>query len=276
MQVTCNVDVSNLMRAQKILMRHSSRTPARCLNSTAYHVIKDVIEAGGGFPVVAQATIDTDMEVTVTPKIAISGKRKGLPLRSGATDIDIPDFSTATLIVMARMNPNSKYSLSTGNRWPLPKIRIRDFAKAYGDANALQMFFEAIRPMAERMVRARHSSTGFLKKSWIDVKVALAPFAFGKSSSTGAISTDYSEIKPANAGGPLAVCVVSNTLGVGLKTTKELSESYNSANHRIGEPRLQAAVNREFDKKMKVANAKEWASSEPELKELGLLVAATP
>lgn len=276
MEVTCNVDVSNLMRAQVILMRHSSRTPARCLNSTAYHVIKDVVEAGSGFPVVAQGTIDADMEVTVTPKIAMSGKRKGLPYKNGATDIEVPDMSAAMLIVMARMNPDSKYSRMTGNRWPVPRIRIKDFARTYGDANAMQMFFEVIRPIAERMVRARHSSTGFLKKSWIDVKVALAPFAMGKSTATGVISTDYSEVKPAKPGGPLAVCVVSNTLGVGLKTTKELSESYNEANHRIAEPRLQAAINREFNSKMQLASTKEWRDSEPELKTLGLLVTNAP
>ena len=48
MNLTATFDTQNLNRAQSILLRHSRRSPARCINSTAYHVIKDVVEAGGG------------------------------------------------------------------------------------------------------------------------------------------------------------------------------------------------------------------------------------
>ena len=275
MNLTATFDTQNLNRAQSILLRHSRRSPARCINSTAYHVIKDVVEAGGGFPMVAQTTIDTELEVIVTPKIGSKGK----PLK-GKTDISVPDFSMAMMIVMARMNPNSKYSRSTGNRWPVvmpggknAREMIKGFGKAYGPENALRMFFDSIHDVAERMVRARHSSTGFLKKSWIDLKVSLLPFAMGRASATGApVVTEYSETKPAKEGGSLAVCTVSNTLGVGYRTTKELSEKYNAANHRIAEPRLQASIDREFEKKMKIAAAAEWAKDEPELRALGMAV----
>ena len=276
MDFTANVDTTNLMRAQVILMRHSKRSPARCVNSTAYFVISDVIDGGGGFPVVSQSTIDTDMEVTATPILSTRGPNKGMPRKDGATELEIPDLSAAMLIVIARMNPQSKYSLETGNRWPVATpggwhAMINGFAKAYGSQNAMAMAMDAIRPIAERMVRARHSSTGFIKKSWIDLKMALLPFALGKSDFSMP-ETDYGEVSPAKEGSTQAVCVVSNTLGVGLKTTLELSEKYNKANHRIAEPRLQAAINREFVAKMKVADAKEWAKDEPELRALGLLV----
>ena len=265
------------MRAQMILLRHSNRSPARCINSTAYHVIKDVVDADGGFPVVSQSTIDSDMEVTSTPILSTRGPRKGLPLKSGSSNIEVPDMSDAMKIVIARMNPQSKYSLSTGNRWPVATqggwhAMIRGFARAYGAENAFAMALAAIRPIAERMVKARHSSTGFLKHSWIDLKVSLLPFALGKSVSPAQVITDYSEVDPAKEGNPLAVCKVSNTLGVGNKTTKELSEKYNQANHDIAEPRLRNAINREFDSKMALAAKQEWAKDEPELRALGLLV----
>src|ERR1019366_8817217 len=118
MDLTCKMDTTNLMMAQKILICYSNRSPARCINSTAYHVINDVVEADGGFPVVSQSRIDSDMEVTSTPVLSTRGPRKGLPLKSGESDIEVPDMSMAMKLVIAAMNPNSKYSLSTGNRWP--------------------------------------------------------------------------------------------------------------------------------------------------------------
>lgn len=263
--------------AQKILLRHTKRSPARCLNSTAYFVIADVVEADGGFPVVAQSTIDSDMQVTTTPRLVTKGKRKGLPMKDGSVDVDVPDLSAAMLIVMARMNPNSKYSLDTGNRWPVfspggsANSMIHGFARAYGSQNAMQMFMDVIRPIAERMVKARHSSAGFIRNSWIELKVALAPFALGKSEAL-ANANDYSVIKPALEGASAPYCTVSNILGVGLRTTAPLSEKYNAANHRIAEPRLQRAIDREFAAKVKYADAQEWAKDEPDLKALGLLV----
>ena len=268
-----------------ILLRHSKRSPARCINSTAYHVIKDVVESNGGFPVVSQGTIDSDMQVTSTPKVSTRGPRKGQPLASGAADVDVPDMSVAMKIVIARMNPASKYSLSTGNRWPISFpggwhafikqfTMPKDYRHGIPNGSAFALALDAIRPMAERMVKARHSSTGFLKKSWIDLKMALAPFAMGQSNPFGGsgMVTNYSDVSPAKEGSALAICQVSNTLGCGYQTTKELSEKYNEANHRIAEPRLQSAIGREFDAKMKIAASQEWAKDEPELRVLGLLV----
>lgn len=283
MQTTCKVDTSNLMRAQMVLLRHSKRSPARCINSTAYHVIKDVVESDGGFPVVSQSTIDSDMEVTTTPKLATKGPRKGLPIKSGASDVEVPDMSAAMKIVIARMNPQSKYSLSTGNRWPVSSpggwhafikqfSMPKDYRHGIPNGSAFALALGAIRPIAERMVKARHSSTGFLKQAWIDLKVSILPFALGKTVSSAAVVTDYSEVDPAKEGYPLSVCKVSSTLGVGARTTKELSEKYNRANHEIAEPRIRNAINREFDSKMAMAAKAEWAKDEPELAALGLLV----
>jgi hypothetical protein len=129
-----------------------------------------------------------------------------------------------------------------------------------------------VEQIAERMIRARHSSTGFLKKSWIDLKVSILPFALGKEVSSTSVITDYSEVNPAKEGSAVSVCKVSNTLGVGNRTTKELSEKYNAANHRVSEPRIRDAINREFDKKMALAAKQEWAKDEPELRVLGFNV----
>jgi hypothetical protein len=279
MNLTARVDTSNLMRAQMVLLRHSNTSPARAINKTAYYVINDVIEADGGFPVVSQSTIDSNMQVTSTPKLSTRGPRKGLPLKDGSSDLEVPDMSAAMKIVIARMNPQSKYSLSTGNRWPVATqggwhAMIRGFAKAYGSQNAYAMALDAIRPIAERMVRARHSSTGFLKKSWIDLRMALFPYSKGQNNpfGGGGMITNYADISPAKEGYPLAVCRVSNMLGTSYETTKELSEKYNQANHDIAEPRLRASINREFQGKMEYADKQEWAKDEPELRALGLLV----
>ena len=273
---TCRIDTTNLMAAQKILLRHSKRSPARCVNSTAYFVIKDVVEANGGFPVVSQGTIDSDMQVTVTP--IVSAGSNGQSNITGNVE-----KTRAMMIVVARMHPNSKYSMETGNRWPvaMPLTGLGvsrgggmgPFVPSSLDRMAARLnFWNYVEQVAERMVKARHSSTGFLKKSWIDMKVALAPFAFGNEQSSSVATTDYSEVKPAKEGYAMVTCIVSNTLGVGLKTTHELSEKYNEANHRIAEPRIQDAINREFDKKVKLASSKDWAKDEPELRALGLLV----
>jgi hypothetical protein len=114
MNLTARVDTTNLMRAQTILLRHSKRSPARCINSTAYFVIKDVVEADGGFPVVSQSTIDSDMQVTVTPIVSAGSKGKN------NITFDI-ERTQAEMIVVSRMSPNSKYSKETGNRWPVAK-----------------------------------------------------------------------------------------------------------------------------------------------------------
>lgn len=276
MELTCAINASNLMRANTILVRHSRRSPARCINSTAYHVIKDVVETDGGFPVVSQSTIDSDMQVTVTPIVSSGSKGKN----NITEDVE---KTRAMMIVVARMHPNSQYSISTGNRWPVA-IPMSGLGVSRGrgvgpfqpsplDRMAAKLnFWNYVKEVAERMVKARHSSTGFLKKTWIDLKVSILPFALGRTVSSTAVLTDYSEVQPAVEGNSLAVCKVSNTLGVSYQTTPELSEKYNAANHRIATPRIQNAINREFDKKVKLADSKEWAKDEPELRALGLLV----
>jgi len=283
MDLTCRLDMTNLNRVQTILLRHTKRSPARCVNSTAYHVIKDVVEADGGFPVVSQSTIDSDMNVISSPGVLKSGQlstAKGrrnevITFQNRMPDAeDASAVNTAMRIVLARMHPNSKFSIETGNRWGIPASSIPSFGRGSGRSgmDSSTLFWAWVKRIAEKMVRARHSSTGFLKKSWIDLKVSILPFALGRGVSSAPVLTEYSEVKPAQEGGALAVCQVSNTLGVGLRTTRELSEKYNQANHRIAGPRLQNAIDREFDKKMKVAAAKEWANDEPELRALGMVV----
>ena len=285
MDLTCRVDTTNLMRANTILMRHSNRSPARCLNSTAYHVIKDVAD---GFPVVAQGTIDSDMNVTTSPAVLNSGRLSKDKTRQHELiafgnrtpdDEDVSAQNTAERIVLARMHPGSKYSIETGNRWgiaPPDFGRGRSMSRRFGGSatDSTALFWAWVKEVAERMIRARHSSTGFLKKSWIDLKVSLLPFAMGSNNPFGGsgMITNYSDISPAKEGSNAVICRVSNTLGVGYGTTKELSEKYNQANHEIAEPRIRDAINREFKKKLDLADKQEWAKDEPELRALGLLV----
>ncbi len=248
------------MMAQRIFKNYGEKVPAEALNKTVLFVVR---RAQKLTPAVSQSTIDSDLLVKVTSKLAVRGKNKGKPLKDGSTDLEMPDMNKAMLIVMARMNPNSPYSLMTGNRWPLPAMRPSDFGRAYGHENAMRMFIDnVLKPMAERMVRARHSSTHFLQASWTAIIRQLLPYVptnyrggfdagiFPKTLLTG-------EAVPAKAGGPIFFCKISDTLGMN-PANEVLGNKYNEALHRKAGAALQEAINLEAVQKLELAAKQGW------------------
>ena len=254
-----------------MFFKHSKNTPAESVNKTALFVIRD---AQKHTPFVEQSTIDTQLEVSTTPVIGNRGK----PLK-GKVTYEVPSLGFADKIVMARMNPDSKYSLLTGNRWPVRKIRIKDFAKAYGDENAVQMFMEVIQPITDRMIRARHSSTHYLEHSWADIIKKILPFVPVKyrsglepqPSEPNSLTLPSGEVIPAMPGGAIVRCIVSNKIGTA-GPNAVLYEKHNAAARAILIPILQQSIDREFESKMKYADAQGWKEEKSYLENCGFLV----
>jgi hypothetical protein len=100
-----------------------------------------------------------------TPAVDIGRMDAELDEPAASASLARLGFTAGDEIVMARANPNSKYNAMTGNRFAIKlPSGIRDFARAYGSENAVQMFLQAvIEPIRERMRMARHSSGHFLQ-----------------------------------------------------------------------------------------------------------------
>ena len=155
MILTANIDVSVLERAIPDIVAFGRRTMIeQCVTSAAIICV----DAQKRTAAVAIGVIDAELAVDVTPVLVKRGKRKGLPLKSGKTNVAVPQRGLAAMIVVARMHPGSDYSLSTGNRWPVAKPQTKGTAA----------FWQAIQVIAQRMVKARHSSTHFLQHGWAE------------------------------------------------------------------------------------------------------------
>lgn len=288
MDLTCRLDTTKLNQVQAILLRHSNTAPARSINKTALYVIRKAQELT---PVVSQSAIDSDMNVTTSPGITKAGKistAKDRQHETVAFGNRAPDatnssaMNTAMRIVLARMHPTSRFSILTGNRWGIPKDAIPSFGrgrsthKEFGGSatDSSSLFWAWVKQVAERMVKTRHSSTGFLKHSWAAIIYKLIPHAGGGAlPDIGELGggANFGEVKPAVEGRSLAICRCDNTLGIG-NANDVLSEKYNKAAHRILEPVLQRAIDIEFKGKMEYASKQEWAKDEQELRALGMLV----
>ena len=246
MKINYTLDTRNLNAALKVLSEHSKKAPAQLVNQTALFVIKKAQELT---PVVSQGRIVSDMEVRITPVLSKKGSRKGLPLKSGKYKMTVSEYSAASLISLARMHPGSKYSMMTGNRWPLAKPNTK----------GNEAFWAYIKEAAERMVRARKSSTAFLKASWNTILYKLqAEVNKGRSGSRIDIEGNKStllsgEVIPAKSGSTFAVCVVQNTIGMN-NSNDVLGEKYNQAAHRVLNPVLQRAIQSEFESKIQLLN----------------------
>lgn len=82
------------------------------------------------------------------------------------------EWTRGMMIALQRTNPNSPFSLETGNRWPLA------YPGGMKGAARWRFFITA----AERMKSARHSSTHFLQSGWkAPIKAAFTNPAFQHS-----------------------------------------------------------------------------------------------
>ena len=293
MLVTCQIDTRNLQRAQAVFLQYTRQVPAEAVNRTALFVIRDV---QSNTPVVSQDMIDADMNVSTSPAVLLNGKLSTSKTRqhevvafgnragnTGAAELgfdkdDVSVMNTAYRIVLARMHPNSRYSQLTGNRWPVP---IPDFGRGRGSGagtDSISLFWAYVKDVATRMVRARHSSTGFLKQSWSAIIYKLLPYV--PSSYRGGVRLDmgelggkanFGEVKPALPGNGLAVCTVSNTMGMN-NYNDVLSDKYNRAIHAICEPIVQKSIDKEFESKVDEAARRGWLERSSFLASCGVAV----
>lgn len=103
-----------------------------------------------GIPFVEIATIDAELEevvrVSSTPAVKYNGTNSRM--------VGGLEWTRGMMIAIQRTTPNSKYSVLTGNRWPL--------AKPDGGMGAYAVW-EYYQAAAERMQKSRHSSTHFIQ-----------------------------------------------------------------------------------------------------------------
>ncbi len=281
--LTCRLDTSNLWKAQTIFLRYSNTVPAWSVNKTALFCIR---AAQRDTPAVTPGRVNTDMNVSTSPMVT----KKGLLSRDKSKqnsvvtfhnrlpdEDDVSAMNTAQRIVLARMHPTSKYSLETGNRWPVP---IPEFGKGTQEQrnDATALFWKYVADVATRMVKARRSSVAFLNASWTAIIYQLLPnvppgYRGGFGMETNQFSKDLltGEVTPARTNQPTPFCIVSNTIGM-KGVTPELAEKYNNAGHRILGPILQMAINREYDGKMAEAARRGWLDEQGKLIQLGFKV----
>jgi hypothetical protein len=278
--LTCRLDTSNLWKAQTIFLRYSNTVPAFAVNRTALFCIRD---AQKNTPAVSPGRVNSDLNVSTSPMVTKKGllsrdksKQNSVVTFQNRTpdEDDVSAMNTAQRIVLARMHPTSKYSLETGNRWPVP---MPDISSGRRDKSSL--FWAYVAEVAERMVKARRSSVSFLRASWTTIIYQLLPNVptnyrggFGGMESNS-FSKDLltGEVTPARTNQPMPVCIVSNTIGM-KGVTPELAANYNEAGHRILGPILQASINKEYDSKMAEAARRGWLDEQQNLAATGFTV----
>lgn len=156
--VTGVIDASVLRQAIPAIVAFGRRTMTeQCVTSAAIIVLN----AQADTPFVAIANIDSELDVVVTgvTKLGRPSKAKK-PRFHQVTAVQGARVPLAVLIVMARTNPDSEYSRSTGNRWPLS---LGALPTGPGSAAARQAM---IGQWVSRMTLSRHSSTHFIQHGW--------------------------------------------------------------------------------------------------------------
>ena len=258
-------DMSGLNTAIAAAEVYSKRTPAIAVNTAAYVVAKF---AWSKMPVTDIGRIDSELGVIVTPIVPTVGVRKGetnITMRSSK--------SRAMMIAISRMHPGSKYSRLTGNYWPVEKP----------DTKGVIAFLNFMEQVAERMVRARHSSTHFLQSCWIPAIRALEPFADrsavrGRAASAGPRGNDKfvpdsGSAVPAVEGAIYAVAEITNAAGVS-GSNDVLNRKHNVALWLYGAPALQSAIDDEAFHQMEYVNEHEFQRAFGPLRAKGFVVTA--
>ena len=162
-KITIKLDTRGLNASLTALAEKSRRLPSFLVNSSCKRIAWDASQM---MPVVPVSQIESEMEATVTPGILKSGARSTAKKRA-REEVSLPTGGrgVAAMIVVASMHPGSKYNLWTGN------VFQRAMIKTQGRA----AFWTAIDLIAQRMVKARFSSSGFFKTAAMAVWTIFQP-----------------------------------------------------------------------------------------------------
>jgi len=242
---TATVDLSGLQQAIPLIVAGSRRTlMEQCVTSLAY-IVKNTQEVT---PAASLSRIDSQLGATSTPILASRGKNKGQPLKSGKSDVSVLSNSVASKIVLARMSPNSKYSKMTGNRWPVARP---DF---HGRTDSSSAFWGYVKGVAERMVKARHSSTHFLQAGWNPALRQLFSNSFFRGSKKGSSGTEnqLNSLPSDKFGGTALQTSLSDKFSVsaynsiGENGNSVLGRKHRDALLKFGLPALEKGIAREL------------------------------
>ena len=232
--VSASVDVSSITKAIALATRSTSQKMEKLLINTAFYT---AVKARNYTPFVSISTIDQEMEVTVTPVIS-AGAKKG---EKNITSNKKAPFTLtiAQKIVLARMNPGSAFNIATSGRWQILYQNLRGIGG-----------FRILEEIAERMIRARHSSTHFLQSGWKSViqqiKTDCARLQEGNQEQINENtlnSLEVSELGNMRRGGmgtPTQFVTITNMVGM-TSGHPNLDQEHNNALIAHGTPALQRA-----------------------------------
>jgi len=251
------------MKGQAIFQRRSRLAPAENLNRAVGYVVR---RAQSLTSVVGVAKIDTQMRVTTSPAVLKNGKlTKNKRRMNEVVNVKKGSVPIAALIVNAQVHsgPNaggaSRLNRLTGFRYSRLFSPFRGVSRRTGAAK--------MRAAISRLVKSRHSSSGFLKSSWTSIWKKLMPGSAG-----GPPTSDMGRVTPAVPGSTTATCTIENLLGMDSSTPAVLNESRNRAAHRILAPALQTAIDTEFASNLKKFDEKQWKDAAPLLAQYGFVV----
>ena len=259
MIVSGKVDASSLNLALDQAQEFSSRTPQLCVDSAAYAVAARAFELT---PAVSVAKIDSDLGTIVTVKVGKRGQplsaksSKNVMKRGGKMGDVVQDVPLSVLIIIAQARYGSKYNESTGYRFARGSNPFAGVSRAEG--------LSAMRGAENRLINARHSSTGFLRLGWVAVKKMLRSKFYGGSppvddmfdgdDAPAAFGTAYS-----NTSGHEANCTIENLIGTVPGTQGYNAPNYNRALLEKGTAPLQQAIDEVALEKMQHVFKKEMA-----------------
>ena len=259
------------MAAQRIIAQHIKTAPTESLPRAVAFVVKD---AKDRTPVTPVSRIDTELQVKTTPILVTRGSRTGVPRKDKKSTIEVGDRDTLAIkIQLARLNPYSNYNILTDRRYALSRSSFSPGMGAGG-------FWSKLQIVAQRMVKRRHSSSGFFKISWNAVLGALAPLV--PSQYRGAVETwSGKEGRKVSASLGSAQMSGKDTSRVSIKIDNlvgmdpkypTISEIRNMEAHRTLGPALQRAIDANFIKQMDLIAKKGWRDKAPQLRGLGVMV----
>ena len=240
------IDTSVLRQAIPAIVAFGRRTMIeQCVTSAAIIVLN----AQADTPYVQVGNIDLELDVMVSGVTANGRPSKAKnPRYHKVTALAGARVPLAVLIVMARTNPSSPYSRSTGNRWPLS---LGALPRGPGSAKARQ---EKIGEWVSHMTLLRHSSTHFIQHGWAGPARALLsnPNFKGwairgmRTGKVGAMNTlDSGNLGMAviDIAGDSCVVMAENAVGEG--SNEVLDEKRRGALIEYGAGPLQLAIDRE-------------------------------
>jgi len=253
---TFRIDTSVLERAIPEIVAFGRRTLIeQCVTSAGIIIVNAQDETTA----VMVGTIESDLEIEVSPAILKSGKRSKdkrrqrevVSVQRGAR---VP---MAVLIVMARTDPNSDYSRGTGNRWPLDAGKLPTGPGSKGARMAM------IAAWVSRMAKARFSSTHFLQHGWTAaIRILLANENFkgwaSRYQGGSRLAVSRRNVNPLNRLDPMQLgeatvtqdldsCLVIAENAVGQEGNAVLDAKHRAALIEYGTGPLQTAIDREAE-----------------------------